>query len=91
MNPHEPDRPQLGTLAEQQRQALEDLAHARMVADACGNSPAARDAVARLERRVAIITARMPVTHDLSRPGEPVSLEADQQTQDEADGKEGSQ
>lgn len=48
----------------------------------------ARQTVANLERRLALLTAALPVTHDLTHPGQPVQLVADQQTQDEADSTE---
>jgi len=65
--------------------ALIQLAHARMDARDKGDSPEHRKAIARLERRIALLTAQLPVIHDLSQPGEPVTLEADQEIQDQAD------
>ncbi len=56
-------------------QAYEDLAFARRTLSACPDLPEARAAVHRLERRVALLTARQPVTHDLTRTGEPITLE----------------
>ena len=56
-------------------QATEDLRLARLTLAAYPDLPEAQAAVQRLERRVALLTARQPVTHDLTRTGEPITLE----------------